>query len=72
MSAWEGCPLAIAPKRQWSNWSKNTKAYVDCLKRFIDEQQALAAPHIRAANAAVDEYNQAVKFYNSQAEARPQ
>ena len=62
-----------AAERKRSNWSKNMKAYFECLKRFIDEQQSAAAPHIRAANAAVDEYNKAIKTYNEQVDAvRPQ
>ena len=60
-------------ERKRSNWSKSMKGYIDCLKRFVEEQQAAAAPHIRAANAAVDEFNKAVKIYNDQIDAaRPQ
>ena len=49
-----------------SNWTKGMKAYLDCLKRFIDEQQAAAAPHVKAANAAVDEFNNSIKIFNEQ------
>jgi hypothetical protein len=49
-----------------SNWTKNMKAYLDCLKRFIEEHQAAAAPHVKAANAAVDEYNKSIKTFNDQ------
>ena len=58
-----------AAERRRSAWSRNMKAYFECLKRFIDEQQAAAAPHLRAANAAVDEYNNAIKIYNDQVDA---
>ena len=58
-----------AAERRRSTWSKNMKTYFECLKRFIEEQQAAAAPHIRAANAAVDEYNKAIKIYNDQVDA---
>jgi hypothetical protein len=58
-----------AAERRRSTWSKNMKAYFECLKHFIDEHQAAAAPHIRAANAAVDEYNKAIKIYNDQVDA---
>ncbi len=62
-----------AAERKRSNWSKSMKAYIDCLKRFVEEQQAAAAPHVKAANAAVDELNKAIKIYNDQIEAaRPQ
>jgi hypothetical protein len=62
-----------AAEMKRSNWTKNMKAYLECVKRFIDEHQAAAAPHVRAANAAVDEYNKSIKTFNEQVEAaRPQ
>lgn len=62
-----------AAEQKRSNWSKNMKAYFDCLKRFVEEQQAAAAPHIRAANAAIEEFNKATKAFNEQIDAaRPQ
>lgn len=62
-----------AAERKRGNWSRSMKGYIDCLKRFVEEQQAAAAPHIKAANAAVDEFNKAVKIYNDQIEAaKPQ
>jgi len=42
--------------------------YVDCLKKFINEQQALAEPHIKASNDAINDYNAGVKEYNAQIE----
>jgi hypothetical protein len=61
-----------AAEQKRTNWSKSAKVYLECLKRFIDEQQAAAAPHIRAANAGVEEYNKAVKNFNDQTEATKQ
>ena len=62
-----------AAERKRSIWSRSMKGYIDCLKRFVEEQQAAAAPHIKAANAGVDEFNRAVKIYNDQIEAaKPQ
>lgn len=62
-----------AAERKRNDWAKGVKAYVECLKSFIDEERAAAAPHIKAANAALDEYNKAVKTFNEQMEAaRPQ
>ncbi len=55
-----------------NKWSEGMKAYLDCLKRFVDEEQAAAALHGRAANAAVDEYNKAIKIFNDQIEAQKQ
>ena len=42
--------------------------YVDCLKKFINEQQALAEPHVKASNDAINEFNDGVKEYNAQIE----
>ncbi len=50
-------------------WINNSKAYIDCLKRFIEEEQAAASPHIKASNAAVAEYNTAIKTFNEQLDA---
>ena len=62
-----------AAERQRNAWSNKMKTYVDCLKHFIDEQHAAAAPHIKAVNAAVEEYTKAIKTFNEQLEAaRPQ
>lgn len=54
-----------------NNWSKSANAYLDCLKAFIAEQQAAAAPHIKAANDAVEEFNNAVKTFNDQVSTKP-
>lgn len=51
------------------SWRKGMKAYMDCLKNFITEQQALAAPHIRATNTTIEVYNKAIKTYNEQVDA---
>lgn len=62
-----------AAERKRNDWAKSMKAYVECLKSFIEEERAAAAPHIKAANAALDEYSKAVKTFNEQMEAaRPQ
>lgn len=47
-------------------WQKDFVAYIDCLKKFVEEQQALAEPHVKASNAAISEYNESVKSYNDQ------
>ena len=55
-----------------NNWMKSMRSYVECLKTFIDEEQAAAAPHIKAANAAAEELGKSVKAFNQQAEAARQ
>jgi hypothetical protein len=59
-------PGNLASDRAKTAWQKDYVAYVDCLKKFIDEQQALAEPHVKASNAAISEYNAGVKEYNDQ------
>jgi hypothetical protein len=57
-------PGALASESRIKQWQKDFVAYIDCLKKFYNEQQALAKPHVDAANAAVVEYNKSVKEYN--------
>ena len=57
-------PGKLASERQQKQWQKDFVAYVDCLRKFVTDQQALAQPHVQAANATVEEYNKAVKEYN--------
>ena len=57
-------PGNLASDNQRRNWQKEYVGYIDCLKKFIEEQQALAQPHIKASNAAIVEYNAGVKAYN--------
>jgi hypothetical protein len=54
-----------ANRRKWVN---DANAYLECLKKYALDQQAIAKPlleqakpHADAANAAIDEYNKAVK-----------
>ena len=62
-------PSKLASDLQRQRWMKNRDTYLDCMKKFVTEQQALAEPHIKAANAAVTEYNNAIKRFNEQVEA---
>jgi hypothetical protein len=48
---------------------KNMRAYVECLKHFIEEEQTAASAHSKAANSAAEELGKAAKAYNEQAEA---
>ena len=61
-------PGNLASDNQKRNWQKEYVSYVDCLKKFIEEQQALAEPHIKASNDAINEYNAGVKAYNAEVE----
>ena len=61
-------PGNLASDNQRRNWQRSYVDYVDCLKKFIGEQQALAEPHVKASNGAIEEYNAGVKEYNAQIE----
>ena len=61
-------PGNLASDNQRRNWQRAYVDYVDCLKKFINEEQALAEPHLKAANDAINEYNTGVKEYNAQIE----
>jgi hypothetical protein len=61
-------PGNLASDNQKRSWQKGYVDYVDCLKKFIDEQRALAEPHVKASNDAINEYNDGVKAYNAQVE----
>ena len=61
-------PGNLASDNQRRTWQKSYVDYVECLKTFVKEQQALAEPHVRASNEAIEEHNNAVKDYNAQIE----
>ena len=61
-------PGNLASDNQRRAWQKSYVDYVECLKTFVKEQQALAEPHVRASNEAIEEHNNAIKDYNSQIE----
>lgn len=58
-----------AAEMKRSNWIKNMKTYLECLRTFISDQQAASAPHVRAANTAIEDFNKSVKVLNEQIEA---
>lgn len=66
-------PGKLASDNQVRNWTRSANGYLDCLKKFIAEQQAAAKPyqdaarvHIEAGNSAVEEFNAAVKDFKAQ------
>lgn len=61
-------PGALASDLQRRGWQQNYTAWVDCMKKFINDQRALAEPYNNASNAAIEDYNNTVKVYNEQIE----
>ena len=62
-------PSKLSSGNQRAMWGKARDGYLDCLKKFIAEQQALSDPHFKAANAAIADYNASIKRFNEQMEA---
>lgn len=65
-------PGRLASDTQRRNWTRNANSYLDCLKKYIGDQQAAynamvekAKPHLEAANATIDEYNKAVTAFKA-------
>ena len=54
---------SAAAQRQ-TKWTTGMRTYLECVKAFVAEQQAAAAPHIRASNAGIEEFNKGMKTYN--------
>ena len=61
-----------AAEQRRTKWQTGMKTYMECLKQFVTEQQAASSTHAKAANAAVEEYNRAIKIYNDAIQAAPQ
>jgi len=61
-----------AAEQRRTKWQTGMKTYMECLKKFVEEQQAASSMHAKAANAAVEEYNRAIKTYNDAIQAAPQ
>ena len=61
-----------AAETKMNNWKKTMNTYLGCLRDFITEQQAASAPHVKAANIAVDEFNRSVKVFNDTINATKQ
>jgi len=66
-------PGRLASDTQQRLWTRNVNAYLECLKKFVADEQAIAKPlieqskpHIDAANAAIDEYNSSSKDFREQ------
>jgi hypothetical protein len=66
-------PGRLASDQARRGWNKAATAYLECLKKFVRDQEAAAKPyndaakvHLDAGNAAVAEYNQAAKTFTEQ------
>lgn len=68
-------PGRLATDTMRRSWTRNANAYLECLKKYISDQQAAynayvekAKPHLDAANGTIDEYNKAIAAFKAAAE----
>lgn len=68
-------PGKLATDNHRRTWAKDANGYLECLKKFAMDQQAIgkplidqAKPHIDAANAAVEEHNKAAAALKDEAD----
>jgi hypothetical protein len=66
-------PGRLASDQARRGWNKAATAFLECLKKFVRDQEAAARPyndaakvHIDAGNAAVVEYNESAKSFTEQ------
>ena len=51
---------------QKRNFRKEVDVYAECIKKYVAVQQKNAEAFVKAGNAAIDEYNAAVKEFQEQ------
>jgi hypothetical protein len=68
-------PGRLASDMRRNNWVKTANAYLDCLKKYVQEQQGAynkvleqGKPHLDAANASIEEYNKAAAQFKADQE----
>lgn len=57
-------PGRVAPEPKLRRWQTQFRAYVDCMKSYLAERNAVIEAQSTKAKAAVDEINAAVTEYN--------
>jgi hypothetical protein len=68
-------PGRLASDNMRRSWTRSANAFLECLKKYINDQQVAynayvekAKPHLDAANGTIDEYNKAVAAFKAAAE----
>jgi len=59
-------PGRLASENAKKTFNKDVETYAQCIKKYVADQQKLADDHIKAANAAAADYNNAVKELQSE------
>ena len=65
-------PGRLASDNQKRNWRREANTYLECYKKYVEDQRALAQRYQDAANQAIEEYNAAVKAMQAQIDAAAQ
>jgi hypothetical protein len=66
-------PGRLASDLARRNWVRDANTYLECVKKYISDQQAIVAPllaqakpHLDAANLAVEDYNKAAAEFKAE------
>jgi hypothetical protein len=58
-------PGRLASESRRKNWNRDVTAYIDCMKKFIDEQKAQGDVHYNAAQGAITTINKEIQEFNA-------
>lgn len=58
-------PQKFADQRRFDRFNKESKAYTDCVTKYVDEMKAISDAAVASGKALIDEYNALTADYNS-------
>jgi hypothetical protein len=61
----EDYPGRLASDSRKKNWNRDVTTYIDCMKKFIDDQKALGDVHYSAAQSAISTINKEIQEFNA-------
>jgi len=62
-------PGRLATDNAKRAWQKDVNTWQECMKKYVGDMQAEANNAVKAANAAIDEYNTAAREFQKQVDA---
>src|SRR6185369_4667397 len=65
-------PGRLGSDNQKRQWRRDANTYLECFKKYVEDQRAMAQRFQDAANALIEEYNTAVKNMQQQIDAAAQ
>ncbi|CAG0992951.1 hypothetical protein BURK1_02370 [Burkholderiales bacterium] len=57
-------PGRVSPQAKLQRWTSDFRAYLECVKAYVNERNAAIDAQSKAAKIAVDEFNAGVTEYN--------